>query len=66
MMVVDFGVVSGGWLQYVVMQIGGKGCIIVCDFLFMDFIVGVDFFQGDFCDEFVMKVLLECVGDSKV
>lgn len=32
----------------------------------MDFIVGVDFFQGDFCDELVMKVLLECVGDSKV
>lgn len=32
----------------------------------MDFIVGVDFFQGDFRDELVMKVLLERVGDSKV
>lgn len=59
MMVVDFGVVFGGWLQYVVMQIGNSGCIIVCDFLLMDLIVGVDFFQGDFCDELVLKVLFE-------
>lgn len=57
---------SGGWSQYVVTQIGGKGRIIACDLLPMDPIVGVDFLQGDFRDELVMKALLERVGDSKV
>ncbi len=52
--------------QYVVTQIGGKGRIIACDLLPMDPIVGVDFLQGDFRDELVMKALLERVGDSKV
>ncbi|MDU0893294.1 MAG: 23S rRNA (uridine(2552)-2'-O)-methyltransferase RlmE [Escherichia coli] len=56
----------GGWSQYVVTQIGGKGRIIACDLLPMDPIVGVDFLQGDFRDELVMKALLERVGDSKV
>ena len=32
----------------------------------MDPIVGVDFLQGDFRDELVLKALLERVGDSKV
>ncbi|MGK3685926.1 23S rRNA (uridine(2552)-2'-O)-methyltransferase RlmE, partial [Escherichia coli] len=50
----------------VVTQIGGKGRIIACDLLPMDPIVGVDFLQGDFRDELVMKALLERVGDSKV
>ena len=43
-----------------------KGRIIACDLLPMDPIVGVDFLQGDFRDELVMKALLERVGDSKV
>lgn len=32
----------------------------------MDPIVGVDFLQGDFRDELVLKALLERVGESKV
>lgn len=32
----------------------------------MDPIVGVDFLQGDFRDELVLKALLDRVGDSKV
>ncbi|MDU5465576.1 MAG: 23S rRNA (uridine(2552)-2'-O)-methyltransferase RlmE [Escherichia coli] len=63
---VDLGAAPGGWSQYVVTQIGGKGRIIACDLLPMDPIVGVDFLQGDFRDELVMKALLERVGDSKV
>uniref|UniRef100_UPI0036D40881 23S rRNA (uridine(2552)-2'-O)-methyltransferase RlmE n=1 Tax=Streptomyces flavalbus TaxID=2665155 RepID=UPI0036D40881 len=66
MTVVDLGAAPGGWSQYVVNQIGGKGRIIACDLLPMDPIVGVDFLQGDFRDELVMKALLERVGDSKV
>jgi 23S rRNA (uridine2552-2'-O)-methyltransferase len=33
---------------------------------YLDPIVGVDFLQGDFRDELVLKALLERVGDSKV
>ena len=51
MTVVDLGAAPGGWSQYVVTQIGGKGRIIACDLLPMDPIVGVDFLQGDFRDE---------------
>lgn len=62
----DLGAAPGGWSQYVVSQIGEKGRIIACDILSMDPIVGVDFLQGDFCDELVLKALLERVGSDKV
>lgn len=52
--------------QYVVTQIGDKGRIIACDILPMDPIVGVDFLQGDFRDERVLKALMDRVGDAKV
>ncbi|BCQ33184.1 MULTISPECIES: 23S rRNA (uridine(2552)-2'-O)-methyltransferase RlmE [Erwiniaceae] len=66
MTVVDLGAAPGGWSQYVVTQIGAKGHVIACDLLPMDPIVGVDFLQGDFRDELVLKALLERVGETKV
>ncbi|MGC6388117.1 23S rRNA (uridine(2552)-2'-O)-methyltransferase RlmE [Ewingella sp. S1.OA.A_B6] len=66
MTVVDLGAAPGGWSQFVATQIGNKGRIIACDLLPMDPIVGVDFLQGDFRDELVLKALLERVGDNKV
>ena len=66
MTVVDLGAAPGGWSQYVVQQLGNKGRIIACDLLPMDHIVGVDFLQGDFRDELVLKALLDRVGDNKV
>ncbi|EMH9442138.1 23S rRNA (uridine(2552)-2'-O)-methyltransferase RlmE [Proteus mirabilis] len=66
MTVVDLGAAPGGWSQYVVRQLGNKGRIIACDLLPMDPIVGVDFLQGDFRDELVLKALLDRVGDNKV
>ncbi|MDX7990204.1 23S rRNA (uridine(2552)-2'-O)-methyltransferase RlmE [Xenorhabdus sp. Reich] len=66
MTVVDLGAAPGGWSQYVVSQIGNHGRVIACDLLPMDPIVGVDFLQGDFRDELVLKTLLERVGDKKV
>ncbi|NJD00007.1 23S rRNA (uridine(2552)-2'-O)-methyltransferase RlmE [Candidatus Erwinia dacicola] len=66
MTVVDLGAAPGGWSQYVVTQIGLKGRVIACDILPMDPIVGVDFLQGDFRDELVLKALLDRVGDTKV
>lgn len=64
--VVDLGAAPGGWSQYVASLIGNKGRIIACDLLPMDPIVGVDFLQGDFRDEAVLKTLLERVGEEKV
>ncbi|AOM41529.1 23S rRNA (uridine(2552)-2'-O)-methyltransferase RlmE [Xenorhabdus hominickii] len=66
MTVVDLGAAPGGWSQYVVSQIGNRGRVIACDLLPMDPIVGVDFLQGDFRDELVLKTLLDRVGDNKV
>ncbi|AZG97344.1 23S rRNA (uridine(2552)-2'-O)-methyltransferase RlmE [Proteus mirabilis] len=66
MTVVDLGAAPGGWSQYVVQQLGNKGRIIACDLLPMDPIVGVDFLQGDFRDELVLKALLDRVDDNKV
>ncbi len=66
MTVVDLGAAPGGWSQYVVQQLGNKGRIIACDLLPIDPIVGVDFLQGDFRDELVLKALLDRVGDNKV
>ncbi len=66
MTVVDLGAAPGGWSQYVVQQLGNKGRIIACDLLPMDPIVGVDFLQGDFRDELVLKALLDRIGDNKV
>ncbi|OBW96239.1 23S rRNA methyltransferase [Gallibacterium salpingitidis] len=66
MTVVDLGAAPGGWSQYVVTQIGNKGRVIACDILDMDPIVGVDFLQGDFREENVLKALLDKIGDNKV
>lgn len=66
MTVVDLGAAPGGWSQYVVTQIGNKGRVIACDILDMDPIVGVDFLQGDFREENVVKALLDKIGDNKV
>jgi len=66
MTVVDLGAAPGGWSQFAVNQVGGKGRVIACDILPMDPIAGVDFLQGDFREEEVLRVLLERVGDSKV
>ena len=66
MTVVDLGAAPGGWSQYVVQKLGSKGRIIACDLLPMDPIVGVDFLQGDFRDELVLKAVLDRVGENKV
>lgn len=63
---VDLGAAPGGWSQYAVTQIGSKGRIIACDILPMDPIVGVDFLQGDFREEAVLKALLDRVGEQSV
>jgi len=66
MTVVDLGAAPGGWSQFAVEAIGGSGRVIACDILPMDPIAGVDFLQGDFREEAVLKALLDHVGEHKV
>lgn len=64
--VVDLGAAPGGWSQYAVELLDGKGTVIACDILPMDPIAGVDFLQGDFREEDVLNALLNKIGDNKV
>lgn len=66
MTVVDLGAAPGGWSQYAVRVLGGKGRIVAMDLLDMPALAGVEFLQGDFNDEAVLEQLLERVGPGKV
>lgn len=64
--VVDLGAAPGGWSQFVVDIQKGRGQVIACDILPMDPIAGVDFLEGDFREEAVLKALLERIGGANV
>ena len=64
--VVDLGAAPGGWSQYVADLQDGNGEVIACDILEMDPIAGVDFLQGDFREEAVLKALLDRIGGATV
>jgi 23S rRNA (uridine2552-2'-O)-methyltransferase len=57
MVVVDLGAAPGGWSQMVRSRIGDAGRVIALDVLPMQGIAGVDFIEGDFRDEEVLKTL---------
>ncbi len=66
MTVVDLGAAPGGWSQYAAQSVGDKGTVIACDILPMDPIAGVNFLQGDFREENVLKALLDKIGGKNV
>ena len=57
MRVVDLGAAPGGWSQLVRQRMGDAGTIIAMDILPMQGIAGVDFIEGDFREEAVLKSL---------
>jgi len=57
MVVVDLGATPGGWSQVAAAKVGSGGKVIALDLLEMDPLAGVDFIQGDFHDEGVLKQL---------
>lgn len=65
MTIVDLGAAPGGWSQLAVRLLQGRGRVIALDILPMDAIVGVDFIQGDFSSEDVLRQLLEHVGSGR-
>ena len=57
MVVVDLGSTPGGWSQVASVIVGDKGRVIALDILPMDPIARVEFIQGDFREDSVLKQL---------
>lgn len=55
--VVDLGATPGGWSQVAMSKVGRSGKVIALDLLPLDPLPGVDFIQGDFRDDAVLKQL---------
>ena len=66
MSIVDLGAAPGGWCQYCVRKLQGKGRIVALDILPMDAIAGVEFIQGDFGSDTVFEQLMTYLGEDKV
>jgi 23S rRNA (uridine2552-2'-O)-methyltransferase len=65
MTIVDLGAAPGGWSQLAVKLLHGRGRIIALDILPMDAIVGVEFIQGDFCDDAVLTAVSDLIGNDR-
>lgn len=66
MTVVDLGAAPGGWSQLATRLIGEKGRIIALDILPMEPLKGVEFIQGNFCEQAVLDKLTETIGPNQV
>ena len=66
MTVIDLGSAPGGWSQVAAEQVGRRGRVIASDILPMDSIAGVEFIQGDFTEEEILRRILDAVGDAPV
>ena len=67
MVVVDLGAAPGGWSQMVATaRLGEKGRVIALDILPMQGIGGVDFIDGDFREDEVLKALEEHLDGAAV
>ncbi len=66
MVVVDLGAAPGGWSQMVRERLGDRGRIVALDILPMQGISGVDFIEGDFREDTVVKQLEALLGDDRV
>jgi len=64
--VVDLGATPGGWSQVVAKRQKGNGRVIALDLLEMDPMHGVDFIQGDFREESVLRILETMLAGAKV
>jgi len=58
MTIVDLGAAPGGWSQYVIQQLKGKGTVIALDILPMESLPGVDIIEGDFREKEVLDFLM--------
>ncbi len=66
MVVVDLGATPGSWSQYAVKRVQPGGRLIALDLLEMEPLPGVDFIQGDFREEAVLKQLKSALAGRQV
>lgn len=66
MRIVDLGAAPGGWSQMAAKLLNSKGKIFALDILAMDPLPGVDFIQGDFHDEKVVRQLETMLEGQKI
>jgi 23S rRNA (uridine2552-2'-O)-methyltransferase len=66
MVIVDLGATPGSWSQVAVQRLKGQGRIVALDLLEMQPIHGVEFIQGDFREEAVLKLLENSLNGKQV
>lgn len=64
MVCIDLGAAPGGWSQYVVRKLGGDVRLIAVDLLPLEALPAVEFVQGDFSEDEVLRALLARLGDT--
>lgn len=64
--VVDLGATPGGWSQVAAAKVGRGGKVIALDLLPLDPLAGVDFIQGDFREQAVLKQLEDLLRGKPV
>lgn len=64
--VVDLGATPGGWSQVAATKVGRGGTVIALDLLPLDALAGVEFIQGDFRDDAVLKQLVDLLHGKQV
>jgi 23S rRNA (uridine2552-2'-O)-methyltransferase len=64
--VVDLGATPGGWSQVAAAKVGRGGKVIALDLLPLDPLSGVDFIQGDFREDAVLKQLEDSLQGKPV
>jgi len=66
MTIVDLGSTPGSWSQVAVQRLKGQGRIVALDLLEMEPIKGVEFIQGDFREEAILKILEKSLNGKQV
>lgn len=66
MTIVDLGSTPGSWSQVAVQRLKGQGRIIALDLLEMEPIKGVEFIQGDFREDVILKILEKSLNGKQV
>ncbi|MFJ5445743.1 23S rRNA (uridine(2552)-2'-O)-methyltransferase RlmE [Methylobacillus methanolivorans] len=66
MTVVDLGSAPGSWSQVVVQRLGGQGRVIALDILEMPPVPGVEFIQGDFREEEILRLLEKSLNGKQI
>jgi 23S rRNA (uridine2552-2'-O)-methyltransferase len=65
MRIMDLGSAPGGWSQVAGRLVGAQGRVLATDILPMDAVANVDFIQGDFTEDVIVRQVLDWLGAAK-